>query len=85
MAAPPIVLQSPMVAVELSDSIAGLEVSGQYQFGTITNIHATCDRYEIGQSVLFPPNKATQITDGNLKYFIIDEKLLLGKEENIFI
>lgn len=77
------ILQAPLVAIRKSASNQGLVPTAGYMFGTITNIHETSDRFQVGQSVLFPPNKGIELKDGSLTYWLLDEKLLLGSEEEL--
>lgn len=75
MAVPDIILEKPFILVTLSQSALGIQVEQAFgfEFGTVEAKYETCDRVDVGQSVLFQPDKGVKLVYGSTIYFMIED------------
>lgn len=69
-----IILDRPKILVILSSSSIGIDLSQSFgfSFGQVELVYQTCDGVQIGDNILFKPDKATKIVYGSTIYFMID-------------
>lgn len=74
------ILQKPKVVILLGSSGSGISANS-FLFGLVYNIYQTSNSFAINDSVMFNPQKATQISDSTgSNYYLIDESELFFKE-----
>lgn len=87
MAVTDITLESPYVMLTVAVSQQGFAAGDTpFKFGQVLVVHPTSDKYVVGDSVLFFPERAISLRNTNVAntiYYIIDENLLFLKEDPI--
>lgn len=75
MAAPDIILERPNILVTLTSSGLGIDLSQNFQWqnGYVELIYQTCDKFAVGDNVLFQPDKAVKLVYGSTIYYMIDD------------
>lgn len=81
MAATDLILNAPQILLTQSVSVLGVytPVAGLL-FGTVENIYDTCDRYIIGDSVMFNPDNCILIRESGVDYYIVEEQRIFFSE-----
>ena len=81
MPVPDIVLQKPLVLIEPSRSVLdGIGAGTPLGFGTIVLVNDLCDKWVVGQSVMYVTKDQTLIAYDNVQYVLTDENKVLYKE-----
>lgn len=75
MAAPDITLERPKILVTLTSSGLGIDISQNFQWqnGYVELVYQTCDKFSVGDNVLFEPEKGVKLFYGSTIYFMIDD------------
>jgi hypothetical protein len=71
---PQILLTQTTSALGIYIPVAGL------LFGDVANIYDTCDRYQIGDNVLFDPTDCILLREGGIDYYVVEEQKIFFSE-----
>lgn len=81
MAATDIILNKNQILLTQTTSALGIYIPvAGLLFGSVDNIYDTCDRYSIGNSVLFDPKDCIQLREGTTDYYIVEEQKIFFSE-----
>lgn len=81
MAATDLILNKPQILLTQSASALGIYVPvAGLLFGQVENVYETCDRYAIGDNVLFSPNDCIQLREGSVDYYLVEEQKVFFSE-----
>lgn len=75
MAAPDVILSRPWVLITLSQSQLGIQVQQGFgwEFGTVALVFQTSDKLQVGDSIIFQPEKWPKLVYGSTIYFLVEE------------
>jgi hypothetical protein len=77
-----IILDNPKVALQqVSSGASGTKpTNSSYILGIVSAIYETSDRTNVGQVVLFNPQKAIEVIHENESYYLVDEPELFFRD-----
>jgi hypothetical protein len=72
---PDIILSKPWVLVTLSQSQLGIQVQQGFgwEFGSVALVFQTSDKLQVGDNIIFQPEKWAKLVYGSTIYFLVEE------------